>query len=1094
LFLESLEIREVPAVIAWINPLGGDWDNPLNWLGGKIPGAGDTALIGTIIPAQSYTVTHTAATADSVAKVLSSQNLSISAGSLAIGASSVVNALDLSGGALSGPGDLTTNSLFTWTGGALNGGLTLNANGGISMSGLSAKTLDGSTINNSGTAYWSSGTVNAIAQGIFNNLAGADFTAYSNGAFHAVVNNAGIFTKSGTSTILIDTLNNSGNASLLGGTLQTDTFTQDSGTTSFGSHTLSTKNATWTGGTLTGSGGKLNVAGNWVINGAAPLTLDGITINNGGVASWTAGDINTIGGSAFNNLTGAVFTSSSDATFHTTFYNAGTFDLAGSAITNIDTLNNSGAVALQSGTLNVGNYSQRAGGTDLGINTLNATNVDWSGGAFQNNGQLNVSGSLLIHGSPLKILDSTINNSGTATWASGNIGTVGGGTFNNLSGATFTNLTNGTFHPTFNNAGTLTVNGGGVTNIDTLNNAGTVTLQNGTLNLGNFNQFAGTTDLVGQTLTANNMAWSGGVIQKGQIDAVNSLLLAGASPMSLDNATLNNQGSADWISGDIGSAGGSTFNNLSGASFTASSDATFNTTFDNPGTFTLVGSAVTDINTMNNSGTVDLQTGTLDAGTYTQSAGQTALGGNTFNVKDMTWNGGAIQGGGQLNAGNSLVITGPAYKSLDAGTINNFGTTTWTGGNVDSSGGGVFNNQIGASFSAQTGAAFHATLNNAGVLGVNAGTAPAIDTVNNSNVVSFNGAGLNTGLYVQTAGKTHLGGHALNASNPVQLLGGGLFDGGTVSADLMNGAQITIGGTGTLTVNGTYTQMSTGALNLAIAGPNSGQFNQLIASGTAILGGNLNVTFVNGFTARQQDSFPLVGAGAIPTPFATVTINKGGSIPLEMIYSAHTAALAPVPPPLPTYSGPPITSSFGSGLGYLLRSSTFVSGGLPTAKAVDDIFRSLALGIGGTTSGESASAESTSRFDRSFLAGSLHGAGDLSMVESGADDDLVAALLSAASALDGSSDNDVLSGFSIGSRLLTGYQPQPKADILTQKGSRAASVATLTSDDAGELSTARTDGGGDDDLPLEHFLIDPVRRERPVASTPATVSQSSSSD
>jgi hypothetical protein len=367
---------------------------------------------------------------------------------------------------------------------------------------------------------------------------------------------------------------------------------------------------------------------------------------------------------------------------------------------------------------------------------------------------------------------------------------------------------------------------------------------------------------------------------------------------------------------------------------------------------------------------------------------------------------------------------------------------------------------------------------------VNSGTAPTIDAVNNSGIVVFAGAGMSTGLYVQTAGETHLGGHSLNASNPVQIIGGGLFDGGTINADLVNGGQITPGGLSILDANGNYAQLPGGTLNMSIAGPYPGQFNQLETSGNAYLAGNLKVTFLNGFTARQQDSFPLVVAGAIPTPFGSVTIINGGALPLEMIYSAHMAALAPVPPPLPTYFGPAVTSSFGFGLGYLFPSSRFASAASPAVQAADDLFRILTLGrLGGDASGDSASAESAGRFDRSSLiTSSLHGADDLSVVESGADDDLVAALLSAAGALDGSMDNDVLSGFDLASRLLTGYQP--KADILAQKGSRAASVATLTSGDAGEFSTARTEGGADDDLPLEHFLIDPVRRERPPRICP----------
>jgi hypothetical protein len=108
----------------------------------------------------------------------------------------------LSGGTLTGPGDVTVAGLMTWTGGAMTGSGRTVANGGMEISGPAGKTLDGRALDNAGTATWTtaspSGGITTRNGAVFNNLAGATFIAQLEasagfGDSTSVFNNRGTF-------------------------------------------------------------------------------------------------------------------------------------------------------------------------------------------------------------------------------------------------------------------------------------------------------------------------------------------------------------------------------------------------------------------------------------------------------------------------------------------------------------------------------------------------------------------------------------------------------------------------------------------------------------------------------------------------------------------------------------------------------------------------------------------------------------------------------------------------------------------------------------------------------------------------------------
>jgi hypothetical protein len=127
--LELLEDRTLPSTVNWINPAGGDWDTAGNWqdsLGvNRVPGATDDVVISQ----SGITVTHTAGVTDSVNSLTSQAAINITGGTLALAATSQINAaltLAYSSGiapTLVSGGDLTVTGLFTWAGDAILQGI-----------------------------------------------------------------------------------------------------------------------------------------------------------------------------------------------------------------------------------------------------------------------------------------------------------------------------------------------------------------------------------------------------------------------------------------------------------------------------------------------------------------------------------------------------------------------------------------------------------------------------------------------------------------------------------------------------------------------------------------------------------------------------------------------------------------------------------------------------------------------------------------------------------------------------------------------------------------------------------------------------------
>jgi hypothetical protein len=329
-------------------------------------------------------------------------------------------------------------------------------------------------------------------------------------------------------------------------------------------------------------------------------------------------------------------------------------------------------------------------------------------------------------------------------------------------------------------------------------------------------------------------------------------------------------------------------------------------------------------------------------GNYTLASG--SFGGSgavTIGGSANKWTGGQIDLGsggftnnGTLNAdttGGNLVLTG-------AGTLTNDGTFTEAGtnslvlensatlsnaagatfdltddGSVSQSGGGTFTNAGTLEKTAGTGASTIATttLDNPGTVTVSSGTLDiaatvtqvahstlkaghwivigtstvhsTLDITSAGNFTTL-GAGANVSLSGHHTTFTNLSGlTTINQGGRFTLLGGQSF---TTAGALTNNGELTLGPKSILTVDGSFTQSSTGGLTMELGGTNAAPtFGQVFStSGSVALAGGLTVTSTAGpavgssFTVLENE-----GNSAISGDFAglsegsTFTVKVGNT-------------------------------------------------------------------------------------------------------------------------------------------------------------------------------------------------------------------------
>ena len=518
-----------------------------------------------------------------------------------------------------------------------------------------------------------------------------------------------------------------------------------------------------------------------------------------------------------------------------------------------------------------------------------------SGGTLTLGGATAVSGTFTQTGGTLGGTGNLTLSGALNTWSAGTIG--GGGTLTIANGATLNmnsgaNKFLGSRTIAINPTGALILSGGQVLNqaTNTVNNAGLFDIQ------GNDNWINNT----GGPTTFNNLAGASITRSSGSGSAGFSVALNNAGSVNVQTGTLAlDQGGIDTGSYNISSPAtlqlsGGTRNLNSGAAINGAGNITFNggtTNLNSGATDGLSGATTISGGTVNFNDNFTLPLLTLSTGTLGGTGNLTLSG--ALN----TWSAGTIGGGGTLTIANgatlnmnsgankflgsrtiainptgALILSGGQVLNQATNTVNNAGLFDIQGNDnwINNTGGPTtFNNLAGASITRSSGsgsAGFSVALNNAGSVNVQTGTLTILSSSTNSGVIDI------------TAGTTFdTGGTAMTNAVTGTINGAGTLNLG--SATLTNNGILAPGdgvnGTGTLTITGNLTQGGTGQMNMQLAGTGAGQFDKIAVSGTANLGGTLNMSTVGAYTGNAGDSFQLLTYGASVGTFAAVNPPSG---------------------------------------------------------------------------------------------------------------------------------------------------------------------------------------------------------------------------
>ena len=368
-----------------------------------------------------------------------------------------------------------------------------------------------------------------------------------------------------------------------------------------------------------------------------------------------------------------------------TFNNEGALATTGTDVINV-TLDNSGSLAINSGTLTLGGggSASSSGGFTVAASTTLDFNSSYSfGGSSRVSGEGSVtlaSGTLtLVSGTTYDVTGGLTGTGGSATFGTGDTigsvvsvsaGTVVFGAGTTLPTLSSVSVSGGVFGGTLNfstgssvTITTLTLTNGTVTGSDSINVTGTTTWKSNS------------------TLSGSGTVISDGILNISSPSGVGSVTLIGR--------TLENFGTASFQGASNGNAmvleGGATvinepqhtWNFTTGLiePFSSSSGGTFS----NQGTLDATGTEGIGV-ALDNSGTVDVTSGTLSVtGGFTQTGTVSIASGGTLSVKGAyTQSSGSttVAGGGTLTSTTNTV-------AINGGTLSGSGTVN---GNVTNAG------------------------------------------------------------------------------------------------------------------------------------------------------------------------------------------------------------------------------------------------------------------------------------------------------------------------------------------------------------------------------------------------------------------------
>lgn len=764
-------------------------------------------------------------------------------------------------GSVSGAGGVTLNATLTTGGAGTNDTISgvISGAGGLVKEGAGTLTLTrnntytGATDVNAGTLALTGG--GRLGSTDIETAAGGTLTTDGNAlAAGANLANAGQFTITGTESIA--SLNGSGGVALNGGNLFLNAGASIVGGTITGTGVLTvrgtsttTLNAvnTHTGGTGVIGGGTLNIG--------ATGAIDALTVANNGTANnaGTTGNVTVAAGGTFNNAptgnSGAVTTrgtGNNAGTVASLRVNDGTFTNAGTV---------TGATTVAAGTLNLNAGTNLSDAEALTVNggTVNVNANDTVGALTGTGGEVALTGTL------------TAGANGTSTTYRGLVSGTGGLTKTGAGRLTLT--ANNTFSGVLNvAAGTVAVTGAGelATNSITTGAGGTLRTDgdalSGTLALTN----GGALVLTGSE-SIGSITGAGGVALTGA--ATNLSLTTGTSNVG---GVISGDGRLTVAGGDVTLTAANTYSGattvtsgtlaLTGAGAIASTDVQVS-----DGTLSTDGGALASGATVQVSGTGTLAAGGSETVAAVQQSNGTIGGTGVLNTTTFTQTGGTVAAGANVSASGAQSLQGGTI----AGTLGGAGAVTVSGSTTVTGTGLIASNSVTVASGTLdvTGGADNNALSDTATVTIN-GTGQlditGADTVGTVNLAagSIGGTGtLGTGAFNQSGGTIAAG--ATVSGSGVKTLSGGTISG-------------TLGGAGTVNVNGTATVDPTGQITGAgainvLAGSTLTSTGRVETTGTLSNAGTANLAGVLNGNVNNTGFFNAVGGDLAGGTVATFT-------------------------------------------------------------------------------------------------------------------------------------------------------------------------------------------------------------------------------
>ncbi len=765
-------------------------------------------------------------------------------------------------------GNIVNNSVIAADGagrpiGASPGAITIVAANFANNASLQVSNNETVNLGTTGTTWSNTAGTITVAGGVLN-LGGTFGTS-----------DVGTFNRSGGTVNLVGTLNNSSNPGLVldatrgawnlaRGTINGGAVTTNGGNDLVGTDAGGTLNGVILNGVLdlvTNNVANVTVTAGLVLNGVINIgansgaAADGLTFSGTQSLTTTSTGKIVLGLSTFNSVvipTGTTLTVAAGITIDGQSGVIGTGTPAYFQTTTGGSIVNNGAIA-----------ADGAGGGSGSVSIVASSFTNNASLQVSNGETLNLGGSGIAWTNPAGVISDSggILNLG-GTFMPSDVGTfqrTGGtvnlvGTLNNSSGpGLMLNSTSGPWNLTGG-----TINGGIVTTSGNNDLVGTST--GGTLNGVTFN---GLLDLM--TNNVANVTVTGGLVLNGVIN------VGGANPSFADSLTFSGTQSVTTTSTGNMVLGSSTLNSVvipAGTTLTVAAGITIDGQSGIIGTGTPAYFQTTTGGSITNNGTI-----AADGGGAITVMGDTNYGGGT--LTGGTWK---ASGGGTLRLLGANISTNAATIVVDGAASHVYSdnaTTNALAAFTTNAGAGSFTIQNG--FNLNTGTAF----TNSGLVTIGTGSTLTVSTYQN-----------------QGGGNTILQGGALSATTSpgVTIQGGTLSGSGTVNAAVSNAGVVSPGATtpGRITINGAYTQTSAGSLNVKIAGRTTAgvDYDQLAISGTATLGGAINVTVMNGFMPQPGDQYQIMTFASSSGDFATKNgFNLGGGKALSEQFSPSNLAL-----------------------------------------------------------------------------------------------------------------------------------------------------------------------------------------------------------